>query len=27
LLLGIFVNRIGDVLKEHDAEQLRQLKD
>ncbi len=27
LLLGIFVNRIGDVLKEHEAEQLRQLKD
>lgn len=27
LILGIFVNRIGDVLKEHDAEQLRQLKD
>lgn len=27
LLLGIFVNRIGDVLKEHDAEQLQQLKD
>lgn len=27
LLLGIFANRIGDVLKEHDAEQLRQLKD
>lgn len=27
LLLGIFVNKIGDVLKEHDAEQLRQLKD
>jgi hydrogenase-4 component E len=27
LVLGIFVNRIGDVLKEHDAEQLQQLKD
>lgn len=27
LVLGIFVNRIGDVLKEHDVEQLRQLKD
>lgn len=27
LLLGIFVNRIGDVLKEHNAEQLQQLKD
>ncbi|MEX2235090.1 MAG: hypothetical protein WD824_23200 [Cyclobacteriaceae bacterium] len=27
LLLGIFVNRIGDVLKEHDSEQLRQLRD
>ena len=27
LVLGVFVNRIGDVLKEHDAEQLQQLKD
>lgn len=27
LVLGIFVNRIGDVLKEHDVAQLRQLKD
>ena len=27
LVLGIFVNKIGDVLKEHDAEQLQQLKD
>lgn len=27
LVLGIFVNRIGDVLKEHDVDQLRQLKD
>lgn len=27
LVLGIFVNRIGDVLKEHDVEQLRQLRD
>ncbi len=27
LVLGIFINRIGDVLKEHDAEQLQQLKD
>jgi len=27
LVLGIFVNKIGDVLKEHDAEQLKQLKD
>jgi hydrogenase-4 component E len=27
LVLGIFINKIGDVLKEHDAEQLRQLKD
>jgi hydrogenase-4 component E len=27
LVLGIFVNRIGDILKEHDVEQLRQLKD
>jgi hydrogenase-4 component E len=27
LVLGIFVNRIGDVVKEHDAEQLHQLKD
>ncbi len=27
LLLGVFVNRIGDVLKEHNAEQLTQLKD
>ena len=27
LVLGIFINRIGDVLKEHDAEQLKQLKD
>lgn len=27
LVLGIFINRIGDVLKEHNAEQLQQLKD
>jgi len=27
LVLGIFINKIGDVLKEHDAEQLQQLKD
>ncbi|MCL6524849.1 MAG: hypothetical protein K6T34_09330 [Thermoflavifilum sp.] len=27
LLLGIFANKIGDVLKEQDVEQLRQLKD
>lgn len=27
LVLGIFINRIGDVLKEHDAKQLQQLKD
>ncbi|HEX5171834.1 MAG TPA: NADH-quinone oxidoreductase subunit K [Cyclobacteriaceae bacterium] len=27
LALGIFVNKIGDVLKEHDTEQLKQLKD
>ncbi|MBI3509298.1 MAG: hypothetical protein HY064_01440 [Bacteroidetes bacterium] len=27
LLLGIFVNKIGDVLKEQDVEQLRNLKD
>ena len=27
LLLGVFVNRIGDVLKEHNVEQLTQLKD
>jgi len=27
LVLGIFINRIGDVLKEHDVEQLQQLRD
>lgn len=27
LLLGIFVNKIGDVLKEQDVEQLRKLRD
>lgn len=27
LVLGIFINRIGDVLKEHNSEQLQQLKD
>jgi len=27
LVLGIFVNRIGDAFKEHDAEQLKQLRD
>lgn len=27
LVLGIFINRIGDVLKDYDAEQLKQLKD
>jgi hydrogenase-4 component E len=27
LVLGVFINKIGDVLKEHDAEQLQQLKD
>lgn len=27
LLLGIFANKIGDVLNEHDAEQLRRLRD
>ena len=27
LLLGVFVNRIGDILKEQDVDQLRSLKD
>ncbi len=27
LILGIFVNKIGDVLKEQDVDQLRNLKD
>lgn len=27
LLLGVFVNKIGDMLKEHDVEQLKNLKD
>jgi hydrogenase-4 component E len=27
LLLGIFANKIGDVLKEQDVSQLRNLKD
>ena len=27
LILGVFVNKIGDVLKEQDVDQLRNLKD
>ena len=27
LLLGVFVNKIGDILKEQDVDQLRNLKD
>jgi hydrogenase-4 component E len=27
LILGVFVNKIGDILKEQDVDQLRNLKD